>query len=237
MDEKKALDMNISDIIMERPYGFHVGSRQFYLYPVTLGKTYLLSRIIEGLGINTEVVKINPYIESLRLCKDKTGEVCRLLAYHTINDREKLFDNDCVGEIIDLFIRELSVDDMAALLVMVLSENNMAIYTNHLGIDADKKELEKVMRVKNKKNNTLTFGGNGVFGSLIIPACEKLNMTPHQVVWGISYQFLQLLMADAVVDVYLSDEEMKKCHTTKGKRIINADDPKNREMIKSMRWN
>ncbi len=237
MENSKVIEMDIADIIMERPYAFRVGCRQFHLYPVTLGKTFLLSRLVEGLGINIEHIKINPYMEAIRLCTDKSDDVCRLLAYHTINEKDMLFDNDYVDEIVGFFVKELSIEDMAELFVIVLSDKNIDVYTKHLGIDADKKELHKVLMAKNKKSNTLTFGGNGVFGSLIIPACEKLNMTPHQVVWGISFQFLQLLMADAIVDVYLTDEEMKKCRTTKGKKIIKADDPKNRDIIKSMKWN
>ena len=41
--------MDIADTIMERPYEFHIGEMQFYLYPATLGKIYLLSRLTENL--------------------------------------------------------------------------------------------------------------------------------------------------------------------------------------------
>ena len=36
--EGKIIEMDIADTIMERPYEFHIGEMQFYLYPATLGK-------------------------------------------------------------------------------------------------------------------------------------------------------------------------------------------------------
>ena len=47
--EGKIIEMDIADTIMERPYEFHIGEMQFYLYPATLGKIYLLSRLTENL--------------------------------------------------------------------------------------------------------------------------------------------------------------------------------------------
>lgn len=71
VEDKKIIEMNIADTIMERPYGFRVNKRHFYLYPITLGKTYLLSRLIESLDMNTDIIKSNPYMEALRLCQEK----------------------------------------------------------------------------------------------------------------------------------------------------------------------
>ena len=51
------------------------------------------------------------------------------------------------------------------------------------------------------------------------------------VVWGISYANLQMLMADSITSVYLSPEERKKLGITDNLEIINADDPKNRDLI------
>ena len=84
LEDGKLIDMDIADTIIERPHGFKVNQRQFYLYPVTLGKTYLISRIVECLGINLEIIKANPYMEALRLCQGKKESVCRILSYHTI---------------------------------------------------------------------------------------------------------------------------------------------------------
>lgn len=71
LEDGKLIDMDIADTIIERPHGFKVNQRQFYLYPVTLGKTYLISRLVECLGINLEIIKANPYMEALRICQEK----------------------------------------------------------------------------------------------------------------------------------------------------------------------
>ena len=236
MEEKKIIEMNIADTLMERPYGFRLDGRYFYLYPVTLGKTYLLSRIIEALGINMEIVKANPYMEAIRLCREKKEAVCRLISYHTFNKKDELFDDELVDERCSFFKEKASDEDLAQLLVMVLTHENVDTFIHHLGIDRERKDLERVMSVK-KDSNQITFFGKSVFGSLIVPACEKLNMTPHQVVWEISYNCLQMLMADAVTTVYLSDDEMKKARVSKSREIIKADDPRNYAKIKAMKWN
>lgn len=76
LEDGKLIDMDIADTIIERPHGFKVNQRQFYLYPVTLGKTYLISRLVECLGINLEIIKANPYMEALRICQEKKRKAC-----------------------------------------------------------------------------------------------------------------------------------------------------------------
>ena len=73
---------------MERPYEFHIGEMQFYLYPATLGKIYLLSRLTENLEINKDFLSINPYMEALRLSIPKEilyAKYC--LTIHSIKRR------------------------------------------------------------------------------------------------------------------------------------------------------
>ena len=234
-EDKKLIDMNIADTLIERPHGFKVTQRQFYLYPVTLGKTYLISRLVECLDINLDIIKANPYMEALRLCQDKKEVVCRILSYHTINKKEELFDCDLVQERCDFFLKELDVDSLSQLLVMALSEGDVSVYTKHLGIDKEKEWQAKAMRAKNN-NNSLVFGGKSIYGTLIDTACERYGWTLEYVVWGISYANLQLLLADSVTSIYLSDEERKRINIPKDRRVINADDPENMAKIKAMNW-
>lgn len=234
-EDKKLIDMNIADTIIERPHGFKVNQCQFYLYPVTLGKTYLISRLVECLGINLEIIKANPYMEALRLCQEKKEIVCRILSYHTINKKEELFDYDFVQERCNFFYKEIDNDSMAQLLVMVLSEGDISAYIKHLGIDKEKEWQAKAMRAK-KDNNSLTFGGKSIYGTLIDTACQRYGWIFEYVVWGISYANLQLLLADSVTSIYLSDEERKRVNIPQDRDIINADDPANMAKIKAMKW-
>lgn len=235
LEDGKLIDMDIADTIIERPHGFKVNQRQFYLYPVTLGKTYLISRLVECLGINLEIIKANPYMEALRICQEKKESVCRILSYHTINKKEELFDYDFVQERCNFFYKEIDNDSMAQLLVMVLSERDISAYIKHLGIDKEKEWQAKAMRAK-KDNNSLTFGGKSIYGTLIDTACQRYGCTFEYVVWGISYANLQLLLADSVTSIYLSDEERKRVNIPQDRDIINADDPANMAKIKAMKW-
>lgn len=234
-EDKKLIDMNIADTIIERPHGFKVNQCQFYLYPVTLGKTYLISRLVECLGINLEIIKANPYMEALRLCQEKKEIVCRILSYHTINRKDELFDCNLVQERCDFFCKELDDDSMAQLLVMVLPEGDISTYVKRLGIDKEKEWQAKAMKAK-KDNNSLVFGGKSIYGTLIDAACQRYGWTFEYVVWGISYANLQLLLADSVTSIYLSDEERKRINIPQDRNVINADDPENMAKIKAMKW-
>ena len=234
MGRNNDIELDIADTIMERPHGFTVNGRQFFLYPVTLGKTYLLSRLIESLGMNAEIIRTNPYLEALRLCREKKDIVCRLLAYHTIDRREELFDSGIVNERCRYLGENLSDEEMSQLLVMVLAKDDTEEFIRFFGIDKDREELAKISKIKDRSGDSVTFGGKSVFGSLILPACEKLNMDPRQVVWEIGLTFLQMLMADAVTSVYLTDEERKEAGITSGRTVLNADDPANADRIMAM---
>ena len=98
MDKEKQLELDIADTIIDRPKGFSVGRRHFYLYPVTLGKVYLQKRIVESLDINKELLIENPYAEALRLAESKKKECCLLLSYHTLQGKEEVLDNRKVQE-------------------------------------------------------------------------------------------------------------------------------------------
>ena len=49
MEDKEILEMGIADTIIEKPIGFIVDEQHFYIYPVTLGKTYILARLLKSL--------------------------------------------------------------------------------------------------------------------------------------------------------------------------------------------
>ena len=236
MGKDKSIENGLADIIMERPFGFKVGERQFYLYPMTLGKSYLLSRIIESLDVNKNLLSSNPYAEAIRLCSLNKDSVVRIIVYNTINSKQDIFNDELVNERIKFFTDSLDEKEIAELLSIVLSSDDIGKYTKYLGIDRDRKSLEKVMRVKSENKNNIDFFGKSIMGTLIIPACEKLNMTPSQIVWDISLPFLRLLLADCVTSVYLTDDERKKVHISTDRNFISGDDPRNMELIKSMKW-
>lgn len=142
--EGKIIEMDIADTIMERPYEFHIGEMQFYLYPATLGKIYLLSRLTENLEINKDFLSLNPYMEALRLCDSKRDIICKILSYHTFDKKEELFNSHLINERRKLFEDNLSNEELAQLFIIVLSKDNIDQFIQHFKIDIEKKEQEKI---------------------------------------------------------------------------------------------
>ena len=230
--------MDLFDTIIGRYYGFSVASRHFYLYPVTLGKMFLLRRLIEELHLNTNIIKANPYIEALRISTENKEVCCRILTYHTINTKAKMFDNEFVEKRTRWLVENIDYDALAQAMMMVLQSDKTEMFMKYLKLDKERERMERVMQVKKDKNN-INFGGLSVYGTYIDTACERYGWTFDYVVWEISYSNLMLLMADKLTSIYVSDDEMKKLPASvfaNKANMIKADDPKNRDMIRQMDW-
>ena len=136
MDYKETIEMNIADTIMEKPVSFLIGRSRFYLYPPTLGKSYLLSRLTNGLGVNKQILSSNPYLEAYRLASEKKELVCRILAYHSLKRKCDIQNEGKVSKRADLFRKKLNDEELAQLLVMTFSHENVSEYIVHLGLEA-----------------------------------------------------------------------------------------------------
>ena len=234
MDEDKKINMDIADTLIEMPQGFSVGDKHFYLYPVTIGKMYLMQRIVDNMEINHALLMVNPFAEAIRLAGTNRLNCCRLLAYHTLRTKKEVCDNDLVAQRSEFFFSEIDDESLAQILILILSADKTTEFIHHLGIDDENKRYAKACAAK-KDSNTLTFGGRSIYGSLIDFACERYGWTLDYVVWGVSHTNLQLLLADSVKTVYLTDEERKKSHLS-NERPISGDNPMNNDLITSMKW-
>lgn len=236
MDEEKYLNMDIADAIIERPQGFSVGNRHFYLYPVTLGKMYLLQRLMDSLEVNTNIIAVNPYLEAIRLVKTKREECCQLITYHTLRTKKEVFDYELVEDRIKFFNENADEEDMATILIMLLTAEKTHIYMKHLGIDKENERFSRANKAR-KDTGSVNFGGKSIYGSLLDYACERYGWTLDYVVWGISHTNLQLLMADSVKTLYMTKEEMRKARISGNDNdVIKADSPDAWERIKQMDW-
>lgn len=144
-----------------------------------------------------------------------------------------MFDNSKVDKRTKLFSRTLSEEELATILVLILTSDNMDTFLRHFGIDKENTERKRIAKVK-KNNGSISFGGNSTYGTMIDFACQRYGWTFDYVVWGISYINLRMLMADAITTVYLSSDEMKQLGISGSEEIIDAGNPKNRERIKAL---
>ena len=233
MEDKENLELSIADTIIERPVGFTVDNRHFCIYPTTLGKTYLLARLFKSLDANNDVITTNPYLEALRLCQEKKEVVCRILSYYTFASKEDVFNSLKVDTRAKLFSDNLDNEELSTLFVLILSGDNTEEYVRYFGIDKERQERKRISEVKGD-GSSITFGGNSAYGTLIDFACQRYGWTMDYVVWGISYANLKMLMADAITTIYLSEEERKKLNIYDDSEVINADDPRNKGLIRRM---
>lgn len=244
--QDKYIDMNIDDALMEKPYPFVVesegkGERHFFLYPVTLGKMHLLKRHMENLQIDFKNIQVNPHLEALRVVSIKREEVCRVFAYHTLKRKRDIFDTQQVNDTTAFLNDNLSDEELATLLIHILTKDNVEAFKQHLGITKENDRMRSVIDSKKslqKSHNEFQFGGKTIYGTLIDTACERYGWPYDYVVWGISLVNLQLMLADRVQTIYLSDDEKKSIQSSllNDDDVIRADDKDNQELILSMDW-
>lgn len=198
---------------------------------------FLISRQIENLEINRQILMLNPSLEAVRLVREKKDVCLVIVAYYTCKDKYELFSQELIEERTELFGRELSDEDLATLMIAVLTNDKTETFIKHLGIDREQERMRKVMAVK-KSKNSINFGGKSYYGTLIDAACERYGWTMEYVVWGISYTNLRLLLADKVSSVYVSDDELKKLPASvlNSNDAIKADSGEGKELIRSMDW-
>ena len=195
--------------------------------------------MLKALDVDSEIMEANAAIECLRLVETKRKDVCRYIAYCTCKTKEELFNEQLIKKRTNFLDRRAKAEDLSSIFLLLLSRDNVKELIEYLGIDKEKERLQKVQRAKESKNS-FTFGGVSIYGQLIDQACERYGWTYDYVLWGISYANLQLLLADSVKSIYLTDAERKKVHLAPDRRkqdVINADDPANIERIKAMKWN
>lgn len=243
----KYIDMNIDDALIEKPHPFTIeeegkGERHLFLYPVTLGKLHVLKRHMDNLEIDTENLRLAPHLEALRVVTAHKEEVCKVFAYHTLKRKRDIFDTQLVQGIADTIKNNATEEELATLLLFILTKDNVEQYKEHLGITKETERLRQVVEAKKavqKSKNDFEFGGKTIYGTLIDQACERYGWEYDYVMWGISLVNLQLLLADKIQSIYLTDDEKKKVKSSllnDDKDVIKADDKENLKTILAMDW-
>ena len=229
----KDIDYDIADVIIERPQEFKIGRKSFKLYPVTLAKMFLLKRQIDGLSISASILKVNPYLEAIRIAKENREVCCHVLAYHTApNTYKDLYNTQAIITRKNYFAKSLNEEELASLMILVLTADKTDEILSHYGLDKEKERLHKVMEVKNKSDkNNLTFNGVSLFGTFI-GQLKEMGFTTDEILFERGYTFLRLMLADKVVNVLLTDEERGQLYASVGGSLMDASDPNSAEKIK-----
>lgn len=229
------IEYNLTDAIIERPQEFRVGRKGFKLYPVTLAKMYLLKRQVDELGVDTDVLKENVYLEALRLAKEKREVCSHILAYHTApNSYRDLFDSRAVTIRKNIFIKETSDEELAALMIYVLTADKTDEFLRHLGLDAERERMNKVIEAKRKGDKgSLTFGGLSIFGTFI-GQLKEMGYSDNEILYEKGYTYLRLMLADKITTIVLTDEERQSLYDSVGGSLIDAGNPESADKVKAV---
>lgn len=229
--DKRRIEKMMEDSIMEMPIGFEVGGVDLFLYPVTLGRAYLVSREREGMADNL--------IEAFAAASLETREnyrrsICRIVAIQTLRTKEEIFNSSILNERIEFLYSNADDRGLFSLYdIIMASMEDSKVFITYSGLNHDKKQLSKIAKEKASDGN-ISFGARTPYGSFIAPACEKFGWSMEYVVWGISLTNLEMLLADAATSVYLSKDERKHLKISTDRTIIDAGDPANRERIRQI---
>lgn len=228
--------MDISDALIERPISFSVKDKHYSIYPPSLGKIQLMSRLFEAIGIDRTGLSVHTFSKMLLTkAEENRGECLRIIAYATLPGSHCL-DEELVCARLDR-LSCLDKEDIATLIVTILQCDKSSAIMKHFGMDKEAERLKRVMKAKKDNKNTYTFGGKTLWGTLIDSACERYGWTFQYVLWGISYCNLQLLLADQVKTIFLTDDERKNVHVSNDSTIVRADDKdKIKEFIRTQNW-
>lgn len=228
--------IDISDTLIERPVSFCYKRRRYSIYPLSLGKLQLCSRLIGALGFDKISRDGELYGLALKSSQNRRNECLRLISYVTLPYMDCL-DESIVQERISK-LRRIKANDLASILVLFLTMDKTSGIMSEFGIDRESRRLSEVLKVKEEsKNGSVSFGGKSIWGTLVDAACERYGWTYQYTVWGISYCNLQLLLADHIKTVLLTEEERKKCHISTDNTVIKATDASTlNDFIKHQSW-
>ena len=219
MDEQQEL---ITDIVLSRPVPFRLGKRRFMLYPETLGTSILISNMLQPLGIEHEIMTINPTLETMRLCTLYPEKVSEIIAIATLPADECL-NAVKVKKRAAIFSADMDRDDMVQMLMMILSRSRWHRLTCILGLTKEQEEQRLIARLKMKSSGTRQYGGKSVFGTLLDTACSRYGWTDRYVIWEIPLDRLRMMLADSVTSVYLTEEERQALHIYNDDEFIDGD--------------
>lgn len=219
---KNQIEIDIADVLLETPLEFSIGRRRFYIYPLTLGKSFVVERLINRIGLSKFGDEKMSNFLLFAAVNNKRADFIKLIAYYTLPKDECLDVSKVEKRVKEL--RKIKPRDIAALSSFILSADRTQKILDHFSFDEERKRLDSVVKAKRADGNNVMFGGRTVWGNLIDFLAERYGWSLQYILWGISYSNLTMLMEDHVRSVYLTDEELKEAKLPKDNIIIKAGD-------------
>lgn len=234
-EEEKCIREEMTDVLLEIPVTFFVGQHKFIFRPFTLGKYLVAERIISSFNLDTHSMTEevhNMAEEILHMCSHNDGKAkaARLIALSTFSRKSDILNGKCIGKRAKWLCKKLTAEEMAQLVIVLLSSDNTALYRKYLGITEDSERKTKISKFRSQNGDYVSFGGKSMWGTMIDFACERYGWTLGYVLWGISYANLIMMTSDIFTSVYINKDERNRLGIAGG-TVIKADNPANRNAI------
>lgn len=233
-DDNPHIDNQLIDAILEKPVPFTLNGRFFYLYQPSLGVSLLCSQLLRELHLDHQLSAINQPYEVWRLCSEQRDLILRILCLHTFSRRADAMRE----ERIQARMQELQPLDAAELATLIITifqwDNRLNQFIKHLHLDKERRTREKIATVKKKKGNNLVFGGKSLYGTLLDTVCQRYGWDYGYALWGVTLININLLLADSVQSVFVTQEETKQAHISTDGVYIDARDPNNLREIQRL---
>ncbi|MEG2063733.1 MAG: hypothetical protein RRY23_01200 [Alistipes sp.] len=145
MTREELIEQNVSDAITQKPIRFSIKRRKFTIYPPTLGKMQVLSKLYLQLEINEADFKDEPHKEAMRICADRTDIVCEVMAVATFRTEDELLDDEKIAERAKFFKWNCFPEDFGTCILAILTQVDYSNFINSI-------RLTKMFR-QNKPNS------------------------------------------------------------------------------------
>lgn len=220
--------------VLEKPTTITIDGKYYCLYPPSVGVLLLSGELLRLLEFDKNLLAFAQAYELLRVCSEHRDVVVRLIAMHTFQHRSDALNEEKLQNRIGS-LSKLNTADIATLFVSVLQWQGLEDeLTKHIGLDFDKRNMEKVRSVKDDRNN-ISFGGKSIYGNLLDFACARYGWEYGYCLWGVSAVNLNMMLKDSVQSVYLSDKERKQAHISNDNRRIEATAEGAKELLNLLR--
>lgn len=132
----KYIEQNVTDAIVEKPIEFQLNEEEFKIYPPTLGKLQLLSKLYLQLEIDEKQLNDEPHLEAMRVCEAKTDVVCELMSIATFENKEDLLNDRKTKERADYFKWNTKPSDFSTILLALLTQTHYENFISSIRLTA-----------------------------------------------------------------------------------------------------
>ncbi len=195
---------NIGDAIIELPIEYIANGQTFYLYPPSLGSTILMNK-----ALSRDIQEHELIAELLAICSFENRADAKYVS--RLRQRKEQIKGASIAELMPIY--------------MMFAEwkKDLEGFIKHFHLDLEQKYMQRAHEAKDKNSGSMVFNGKSIYGTLIDVVCERYGWSMDYVVWGISLNNLNMLMADKVVNVFLTKEESKKAAIPNNRDVLKVN--------------